>query len=53
MYLQHVQERRLSRIIESKEQKFGVFVEQAQGCQDIVDYRQSCISHPFLSPHSQ
>lgn len=37
-YLQHVQQSRLSGVIESKEQKFGMFVEQAQGCQDVVDY---------------
>lgn len=37
-YLQHVQQSRLSGVIESEEQKFGMFVEQAQGCQDIVDY---------------
>lgn len=32
-----MQQSSLSRIVESKEQKFGMLVEQAQGCQDVVD----------------
>lgn len=37
-YLQHVQESRLSGIIETEEQELGVLVEQAKGGQNIVDY---------------
>ena len=37
-YLQHVQEGRLSGIIETEEQELGVLVEQAKGGQNIVDY---------------
>lgn len=39
-YLQHVQQCSLSRIVQSKEQKFGMFVEETQGGKDIVDCTQ-------------
>lgn len=39
-YLQHVQQRSLSRIVQSEEQKFGMFVEETQGGKYIVDCTQ-------------
>ena len=36
-YLQHVEESRLSGIIESQEQELGVLIEQSEGGQDVPD----------------
>ena len=36
-----MQQRRLSRIIESEEEQLGVLVQQAQGGEDVVDWQQS------------
>lgn len=36
-HLQHVQQRRLSGIVEAEEQQLGVLVEQAERREDVVD----------------
>lgn len=36
-HLQHVQQRRLARIVETEEQQLGVLVQQAERGEDIVD----------------
>jgi hypothetical protein len=36
--LQHVQQSGFAGVVQSKEQELGVFVEQAQRSEDIVDY---------------
>lgn len=38
-HLQHVQQRRLSGIVEAEEQQLGVLVEQAERREDVVDCR--------------
>lgn len=36
-YLQHVQQRRLARVVEAQEQQLGVLVQEAEGGEDVVD----------------
>lgn len=44
-HLQHVQQRRLSGVVEAEEQQLGVLVEQAERREDVVDCREA----PFAS----
>lgn len=37
-HLQHMQQSRLSRVVEPEEEELGVFVEQAQRGEDVVDW---------------
>lgn len=37
-YLQHVQQGRLSGIVETQEQQLGVLIEESKGGQDVPDY---------------
>jgi hypothetical protein len=52
-YLQHVQQSRLSGIVETKEEQLGVLIEESQGGQDVPDYHISTSayfhgrSHPW------
>lgn len=44
-HLQHVQQRRLSGVVEAEEQQLGVLVEQAKRREDVVD----CGEAPLMS----
>lgn len=44
-HLQHVQQRRLSGVVEAEEQQLGMLVEQAERREDVVD----CGEPPLMS----
>ena len=48
-YLEHVQQRRLASVIETKEQELGVLVHQAQRGQDVVNCEEKHVSARGLS----
>lgn len=57
-HLQHVQQGRLSGIIETEEQQLGVLVEKAEGGENVVDYTvvsrnvSLCFPASYLSCHA-
>lgn len=49
-HLQHMQQGRLARIVETKEQQFGMFVQKTERGQDIVDCSTPSASARLISP---